>query len=49
MKFRYLKMLVDENISPKVVSFLREKGIDVAETKERKWHGKEDDPTIIII
>ncbi|QTA91258.1 DUF5615 family PIN-like protein [Desulfonema magnum] len=43
MKFRSLKMLADENISPRVVSFLREKGTDVADAKERKWHGREDE------
>jgi len=43
MKFRSLKMLADENVSPRVVTFLREKGIDVADAKERKWYGKEDE------
>ncbi len=43
MKFRSLKMLADENVSPRVVSFLREKGTDVADVKERKWYGKEDE------
>ena len=43
MKFRSLKMLADENVSPRVVSFLREKGINVTDAKERKWHGREDE------
>lgn len=43
MKFPSLKLLADENISPRVVSFLREKGMDVMDAKEEKWHGKEDD------
>ncbi len=34
MKFRSLKILTDENISPRAVSFLRKKGIDVIDTKE---------------
>ncbi len=43
MKFRSLKILTDENISPRVVSFLREKGTDVIDTKEEEWHGKDDE------
>jgi len=43
MKFHSLKILTDENISPKVVLFLRQKGIDVIDTKEEKWHGKNDE------
>jgi predicted nuclease of predicted toxin-antitoxin system len=42
MKFCSLKILADENISPRVVSFLRQKGTDVIDTKEEKWHGKDD-------
>ncbi|MGE0084575.1 MAG: DUF5615 family PIN-like protein [Desulfococcaceae bacterium] len=34
--------MADENISPRVVSFLRQKGTDVIDTKEEKWHGKDD-------
>ena len=37
MKFRQVRILADENISPKVVAFLRSQGIDVVETKERGW------------
>ncbi|MCP4113758.1 MAG: hypothetical protein GY749_50890 [Desulfobacteraceae bacterium] len=43
MKFRSLKILTDENISPRAVSFLRKKGIDVIDTKEEEWHGKDDE------
>jgi len=43
MKFRSLKMLADENVSPRAVSFHREKGIDVTDAKERKWRGREDE------
>lgn len=43
MEFRTLKILADENISPRVVSFLRQKGTDVIDTKEEKWHGKDDE------
>ena len=38
-----LKILTDENISPRVVSFLRQQGINVIDTKEEKWHGKNDE------
>jgi predicted nuclease of predicted toxin-antitoxin system len=37
-----LRLLADENISPRVVSFLRQSGIDVLDVKEENWHGTED-------
>jgi predicted nuclease of predicted toxin-antitoxin system len=37
------KILADENVSPKVVSWLRGKGLDVIDTKEENWHGQEDE------
>lgn len=43
MKFQQVRILADENISPKVVAFLRSRGIDVVDTKERGWQGKSDD------
>ena len=43
MKFKSLKLLADENISPKVVTFLREQGIDVLDVKEQQWFGKDDE------
>lgn len=42
MKIRDLKFLTDENISPRVVSFFRQKGFDVIDVKEERWHGTED-------
>lgn len=42
MKFTALKILADENISPKIVKFLRENDFDVLDTKEQNWCGKED-------
>ena len=42
MKIASLKILTDENISPRIVSFLRQKGLDVVDVKERGWHGNED-------
>lgn len=43
MKFYEIRIFTDENISPKVVRFLRERGIDVIDTKEQNWYGKEDE------
>ena len=43
MKFHQLRILADENVSPKVVAFLRDQGIEVLDTKERGWQGKSDD------
>lgn len=43
MKLRQIKLLTDENISPKVVATLRQQGIDVLDTKEQQWHGADDE------
>jgi len=43
LKFHHLHVLTDENISPKLVQFLREQGLDVIDTKEQGWFGKSDD------
>lgn len=48
MKFHALKILADENISPKVVSFLRQGGLDVLDTKEQHWQGKDDEDLLEI-
>ncbi len=37
-----IKILADENVSPRVVAFLREKGLDVIDVKEKAWHGVDD-------
>ncbi|MDD2631531.1 MAG: DUF5615 family PIN-like protein [Bacteroidales bacterium] len=42
MNFTSLKILAEENTSPKIVKFLREMGFDVLDTKEQNWCGKED-------
>lgn len=42
MIFQKIKILSDENISPKVVTFLRENGLDILDVKEQGWLGKED-------
>ena len=42
MKLAAIKILADENVSPKVVAYLRGIGIDVLDVKEQRWFGKED-------
>ncbi len=42
-----LNLLADENVSPRVVTFLREKGCDVIDVKEKGWYGAEDKFLII--
>lgn len=42
MKFRELRLLVDENVSPRVTAFLRSCGMDLLDVKENGWFGKED-------
>ncbi len=42
MKLTSVKILADENISPRVVHYLRSKGYDVLDTKEKHWFGKDD-------
>lgn len=48
MIFQTIKVLADENISPKVVVFLRSRGIDVLDAKEQSWFGKEDEELLEI-
>lgn len=42
-RFASLKLLADENVSPRVVAFLRQQKIDVLDVKEMNWHGRTDD------
>ncbi len=42
MDFHELRFLSDENISPKVVTFLRNHGLAVFDVKEQGWQGKSD-------
>jgi len=42
MKLDSIRILADENISPKVVNALRRLKIDVLDVKEQGWYGKED-------
>jgi predicted nuclease of predicted toxin-antitoxin system len=48
MKLQRVKILTDENISPKVVGSLRELGYDVLDIKEQQWHGKNDEAILNI-
>ena len=48
MNFQTTKILSDENISPKVANFIRSYGIDVLDTKEQSWFGKEDEELLEI-
>ena len=43
MKLCEIKLLTDENISPRVVTYLREKDIDVLDVKEEGWQGQVDE------
>ena len=43
MKLQDAKILADENISPKVVAFLRNAGLDVLDVKEQNWYGQNDE------
>jgi len=40
MKLQSIKILTDENISPKVVITLRRLGFDILDVKEQHWYGK---------
>ena len=48
MKLQEVKILTDENISPKVVRFLRDVGIDVLDVKEQHWYGQNDEALLDI-
>lgn len=43
MKLQQIKILTDENISPKVVAFLRQVGFDIRDVKEEQWFGTADE------
>lgn len=40
MNLNMTRFFADENISPKVVSYLRENAADVLDVKECGWQGK---------
>jgi len=48
MKLHAIKILTDENISPKVVAFLRQAGVDVRDVKEEAWFGTADEALLDI-
>jgi predicted nuclease of predicted toxin-antitoxin system len=37
-----LRFLTDENVSPRLIAFLREQGHDVQDVKEEGWQGRDD-------
>jgi predicted nuclease of predicted toxin-antitoxin system len=43
MRFLEMKLLADENISPRVVAYLRQRGLDVLDIKESGFNGSTDD------
>lgn len=48
MKLHQIKLLTDENISPKVVACLRQRGLDILDVKEQKWYGTDDETLLNI-
>ena len=48
MKIRDIKFMTDENISPKLVTFLRQQEIDVLDVKEQKLYGMDDEEILDI-
>ena len=48
MKLQHIKLLADENISPKVVACLRHIGLDILDTKEQQWYGTDDETLLNI-
>lgn len=43
MRLREHPWLIDENIHPEVVSYLRSVGLDVLDVKEQGWRGRPDE------
>ena len=37
-----LNLLADENVFPRVVTFLKKKGCDIIDVKEKGWYGADD-------
>lgn len=45
-QFRY-PIVTDENIHPRVVAYLRDRGFDVLDVKEQGWHGMDDKEVLV--
>lgn len=48
MRFHQLRLLTDENMSPKIGTFLGNRGIDVSDVKKQGWQGGSDDEPLEI-
>ncbi len=48
MKLLDIKILTEENISPKVAEFPRDICYDVLDVKEQRWYGREDEALLNI-
>lgn len=48
MRFREIRILADENISPKVVAYLRTQELEILDVKEQGWQGKLDNDLLDI-
>ena len=43
MRFSQIKIIADENISPRIVCWFRKNGFDILDVKEENWQGFSDE------